>query len=52
MTFTTSNMQLTLDLPEWAINRLNRLPEYMPDLEARMAAVIRRQLDREGLVNA
>jgi tRNA(Arg) A34 adenosine deaminase TadA len=34
-------MQFTLSLPDWAIEENNRLPEIMPTLEERMAAVIR-----------
>ena len=30
-----------LDLPEWASAELQRLPERLPDVEARMAAVLR-----------
>lgn len=30
-----------LDLPDWAIAELQELPEYLPDLQARMASVIR-----------
>ncbi len=38
--FTSQSMQFSLGLPEWAITELNRLPETLPSLEARMAAVI------------
>lgn len=34
-------MQFTLSLPEWAVEENNRLPERLPTLEDRMAAVIR-----------
>ncbi|MBI5671607.1 MAG: nucleoside deaminase [Chloroflexi bacterium] len=34
-------MQFTLSLPDWAIEENNRLPERLPALEDRMAAVIR-----------
>lgn len=34
-------MQFTLSLPDWAIEENKRLPEIMPSLEERMAAVIR-----------
>ncbi len=30
-----------LDLPAWASAELQRLPEHLPDVEARMAAVLR-----------
>jgi tRNA(Arg) A34 adenosine deaminase TadA len=33
--------RLFLDLPEWAVAELQQLPEYLPDLPTRMAAVIR-----------
>ncbi len=38
--FTTSNMRFSLDLPEWAVVELNKLPAFMPTHEERMAAVI------------
>ncbi len=34
-------MQFTLTLPDWAIEENKRLPEFLPTLEDRMAAVIR-----------
>ncbi len=34
-------MQFTLSLPDWAVEENNRLPERLPTLEDRMAAVIR-----------
>lgn len=34
-------MEFTLSLPDWAIQENNRLPERLPTLEDRMAAVIR-----------
>jgi tRNA(Arg) A34 adenosine deaminase TadA len=34
-------VQFTLSLPDWAIAENQRLPEYLPTLEDRMAAVIR-----------
>lgn len=40
-TFSSANTQFALNLPEWAIEELNRLPPYMPSVEERMAAVIR-----------
>ena len=38
--FTSSNTGFVLDLPDWAINELNELPEYLHTNEDRMAAVI------------
>jgi tRNA(Arg) A34 adenosine deaminase TadA len=34
-------MEFTLSLPDWAVEENRRLPEYLPTLEDRMAAVIR-----------
>lgn len=34
-------MELTLTLPDWAVEENARLPEFMPTLEERMQAVIR-----------
>ncbi|CAN5739352.1 nucleoside deaminase [soil metagenome] len=34
-------MDVTLSMPEWAINEMKQLPAYLPTLEERMAAVIR-----------
>jgi tRNA(Arg) A34 adenosine deaminase TadA len=34
-------MEFTLSLPDWAVDENKRLPEYLPTLEERMAAVIR-----------
>lgn len=34
-------LRLCLDLPEWATAELGRMPEHLPALEARMAAVLR-----------
>jgi len=31
----------TLDLPDWASTELEHLPQFLPDLESRMAAVLR-----------
>ena len=39
--FTSSNTGFVLDLPDWAINELNELPEYLRTNEDRMAAVIK-----------
>ncbi|MEA3438959.1 MAG: nucleoside deaminase [Chloroflexota bacterium] len=39
--FSPASMQFTLDLPSWAVEELNKLPDFMPSLEERMAAVIR-----------
>jgi len=36
-----SPLHLCLDLPEWAVAELGRMPEHLPALEARMAAVLR-----------
>ena len=38
--FTPANTRLVLDLPEWAVDELNRLPAYFHTNEDRMAAVI------------
>lgn len=37
----TTTFRLCLDLPDWAIAELQELPEHLPTLQARMAAVIR-----------
>ncbi|MFN8529472.1 MAG: nucleoside deaminase [Anaerolineae bacterium] len=34
-------MQFTLSMPDWALEEHRRLPEFIPSLEDRMAAVIR-----------
>ncbi len=34
-------MEVTLSLPDWAVEEMKNLPEYMPSLEDRMRAVIR-----------
>ena len=39
-TFNSANSGFTLDLPDWAVDELNQLPEYLPSNEERMAAVI------------
>jgi tRNA(Arg) A34 adenosine deaminase TadA len=36
-----THMEFTLSLPEWAVDENKRLPERLPTLEERMAAVIR-----------
>jgi tRNA(Arg) A34 adenosine deaminase TadA len=38
--FSSENTSFALSLPEWAIAALNELPDYLPSLEERMAAVI------------
>jgi tRNA(Arg) A34 adenosine deaminase TadA len=38
---TTLPLRLTLDLPDWVPSELERLPEIVPGLEARMAMVLR-----------
>ncbi len=38
--FSGDNTRFQVDLPAWAIDALNGLPEYIPALEDRMAAVI------------
>ena len=38
--YSATNMQFTLNLPEWAVTRLNQLPTHIQSLEERMAAVI------------
>ncbi len=40
MRFNSSNTSFCLDLPDWAVDELNRLPAYFADVKARMAAVI------------
>lgn len=37
----SASFRLCLDLPEWAVAELQQLPEYLPALPSRMAAVIR-----------
>ena len=39
--FTSSNTGFVLDLPDWAVDELNELPEYLRTNEDRMAAVIK-----------
>jgi tRNA(Arg) A34 adenosine deaminase TadA len=39
--FTSSNTGFTLVLPDWAVDELNELPEYLHTNEERMAAVMR-----------
>ncbi|XOF33401.1 MAG: nucleoside deaminase [Candidatus Electrothrix sp. YB6] len=39
-TFTGANTGFFLHLPDWALEALNRLPEYLPNDEERMAAVL------------
>lgn len=38
--FNSANTSFSLDLPDWAVAELNRLPPALPTLEARMATVI------------
>lgn len=38
---TTLPQRFILDLPDWAADEWQRLPEYLPDLDQRMAAVLR-----------
>jgi tRNA(Arg) A34 adenosine deaminase TadA len=38
--FNSANTGFSLDLPDWAVAELNRLPLYFPTNEERMAAVI------------
>jgi tRNA(Arg) A34 adenosine deaminase TadA len=40
-TFSPSNLRMTIELPDWAVDELNRLPACIPELTDRMAAVIR-----------
>lgn len=40
-TFSISDLQFTLDLPDWAVDELNKLPQVIPNIEDRMAEVIR-----------
>jgi tRNA(Arg) A34 adenosine deaminase TadA len=40
MSFSSENTHIQLNLPEWAVDELNQLPEFFPSLEKRMAAVI------------
>lgn len=37
---THTRMRFTLDLPQWAVDDLEKLPEALPDVQDRMAAVI------------
>jgi tRNA(Arg) A34 adenosine deaminase TadA len=39
--FNSSNTGFSLDLPDWAVEELNRMAVDLPDHEAQMAAVIR-----------
>jgi tRNA(Arg) A34 adenosine deaminase TadA len=39
--FNSANTGFSLDLPDWAVDELNRMPEVLPSLEARMSAVIK-----------
>ncbi len=39
--FINSELNCTLDLPEWAINELNQLPAIFPTIENRMDTVIK-----------
>jgi tRNA(Arg) A34 adenosine deaminase TadA len=41
MDHTTLPCRFVLDLPDWAPDALQQLPQFLPDLEARMAAVLR-----------
>jgi len=38
--FNAANTSFSLDLPDWAVEELNNLPEFFPTNEERMAAVI------------
>ena len=40
MDATTLPLRFTLDLPDWVADEFASLPEYLPDLEARMTAVL------------
>lgn len=39
--FKSTNLQFTLDLPPWAIQELNALPDFLPNIEERMREVVR-----------
>jgi tRNA(Arg) A34 adenosine deaminase TadA len=41
MNHTAQTHRIILDLPDWVPAELLQLPEFLPDLEARMAAVLR-----------
>ena len=41
MDHTTLPCRFVLDLPDWAPDELQQLPQFLPDLEERMAAVLR-----------
>ncbi|WP_319586654.1 nucleoside deaminase [uncultured Desulfobulbus sp.] len=41
MDHTTLPCRFVLDLPNWAPDELQQLPQFLPDLKARMAAVLR-----------
>jgi tRNA(Arg) A34 adenosine deaminase TadA len=38
--YNSANTHITLDLPDWAVEEHNKLPEFYPTNEERMAAVI------------
>ena len=38
--FNSANSSFTLDLPDWAVDELNKLPTHFPTIEERMTAVI------------
>ncbi len=40
VSFNSSNTGFSLDLPDWAVDELNQLPQFIPDVEARMRTVI------------
>jgi tRNA(Arg) A34 adenosine deaminase TadA len=39
-TYNSTNTGFSLDLPDWAVNELNRIPTHYPTIEERMAVVI------------
>ncbi|MCB9076202.1 MAG: nucleoside deaminase [Anaerolineaceae bacterium] len=39
--FSNTNLQIRLELPDWAIAELNQLPTHLPTYEEQMAAVIK-----------
>lgn len=47
--FLRTDLQFSLDMPDWAVNALNSLPAYMPLPEERMAAVI--EFSRQNILH-
>lgn len=47
--FTSDMLSLTLSMPNWAVDDLNELPEYLPTPEEKMATVI--EFSRQNFLN-